>query len=47
MDKFNNTTKTNVSVSQSVILHSIAVEISNELLQPIREQFNMTEEEYI
>jgi hypothetical protein len=46
MGKFNYSTKTNVSVPQSVILHSIAVEISNQLLLPIWEQLNMTEEEY-
>ena len=46
MGKFNNLTKTNVSVSQSVILHSIAVEISNQLLLPIWEQMNMTQDEY-
>ena len=32
MGKFNNSTKTNVSVPQSVVLQSIAVEISNKML---------------
>ena len=45
MGKFNNSTKT-ISVPQSVILHSIAVEISNQLLLPIWEQMNMTQDEY-
>ena len=46
MGKFNNSNKTNVSVPQSVVLHSIAVEISNQLLLPIWEQMNMTQDEY-
>ena len=46
MGKFNNSTKTNVSVPQSVVLQSIAVEISNQLLLPIWEQMNMTQDEY-
>ena len=46
MGKFNNSTKTNVYVSQSLVLHSIAVEISNQLLLPIWEQMNMTQDEY-
>ena len=41
MGKFNNTNKT-ISVPQSVILDSIAVEISNQLLQPIWEQLGLT-----
>ena len=46
MGKFTNLNKTNVSVPQSVVLHSIAVEISNQLLLPIWEQMNMTQDEY-
>ena len=46
MGKFNNSTKTNVLVTQSVILHSIAVEISNQLLQPIWTQMGLTEAQY-
>ena len=46
MGKFNNSTKTNVSVPHSVVLQSIAVEISNQLLLPIWEQMNMTQDEY-
>ena len=45
MGKFNNTNKT-ITVSQSVVLHSISVEISNQLLLPIWEQMNMTQDEY-
>jgi len=45
MGKFNNSTKT-ISVPQSVILHSIAVEISNQLLQPIWTQMGLTEAQY-
>ena len=45
MGKFNNTNKT-ITVSQSLVLHSIAVEISNQLLLPIWEQMNMTQDEY-
>ena len=45
MGKFNNA-KINVSVPQSVILHSIAVEISNQLLQPIWTQMGLTEAQY-
>ena len=45
MGKFNNTNKT-ITVPQSVVLHSIAVEISNQLLLPIWEQLNMTEAQY-
>ena len=49
MGKFNNSTKTNVSVPHSLVLQSIAVEISNQLLlsiAPIWEQMNMTQDEY-
>ena len=46
MGKFNNSTKTNVSVPHSLVLQSIAVEISNQLLLPIWEQMNMTQDEY-
>jgi len=46
MGKFNNLNKTNVSVPQSVVLHSIAVEISNQLLQPIWTQMGLTEAQY-
>ena len=45
MGKFNNTTKT-ISVPQSAILHSIAVEISNQLLQPVWLQLGISEQEY-
>ena len=45
MGKFNNTNKT-ITVPQSVVLHSIAVEISNQLLLPIWEKLGITEEEY-
>ena len=45
MGKFNNLNKT-ITVPQSVVLHSIAVEISNQLLLPIWEQMNMTEAQY-
>ena len=45
MGKFNNLNKT-ITVPQSVVLHSIAVEISNQLLLPIWEQMNMTQDEY-
>ena len=46
MGKFNNTNKINATVPQSVILHSIAVEISNQLLQPIWLQIGIREEKY-